>query len=159
MKFKMSIEFNDVLEMKGFLTEPHPFGAFLNNADEVVAAQETVDTVKKTRKTKKKETALADAIQETAVTEAVPVADTAAAPVAPVAPAPVPAAPVAPAPTVAATYTLDDLSRAGAALVETGRQAEVFQVFLKYGVQTLPEIPAEQYAAVAADFRALGAAI
>lgn len=77
-----------------------------------------------------------------------------------VAPTPVTPAPVTPvAPTAAATYTTDDLARAAVGLVDAGRQAELMSVMSKYGVVALPDLPADQYAAFAADLRALGVAI
>lgn len=97
-----------------------------------------------------------------------PVADPTAVPTAPVAPTepvnvaptPVTPAPVTPvAPTAAATYTTDALAKAAVALVDAGRQAELIQVMSKYGVVALPDLPADQYAAFAADLRALGVAI
>lgn len=91
-----------------------------------------------------------------------------AAPVAPVASAvPAPAAPVvtpAPAtpaavPTAAPSYSLQQLINAGAAVMDSGHQAELLALMPKYGVKTLQELPPAQYPAMAADLRALGAQI
>ena len=90
-------------------------------------------------------------------------ATAAVASTAPAPPAPAPAAPTEPAltaPTLAAPaaavplataqpqYTLAELQRAVMPLQ---------QVLAKYGAQDLTKVPAEQYGALAADFRALGA--
>lgn len=83
----------------------------------------------------------------------------AAAPVAPAAPAvPAPTAPPA-VPTAAPTYTLDALARAGAALAQSGKMQEAIAVLTKYGVQTVNQLNPDQYGAVAAELRALGAQI
>lgn len=101
---------------------------------------------------------------------AAPAPATAAAASAPVAqPAPAPAEPVPTAPTLAAPaaavplatapqqYTLAELQKAVMPLLDAGRMADLQQVLAKYGAQDLTKVPAEQYGALAADFRALGA--
>lgn len=83
---------------------------------------------------------------------------------APAAPAPA-AQPPAPAPPAAAVplaqtpqqYTLAELQKAVMPLLDAGRMAELQQVLAKYGAQDLTKVPADQYGALAADFRALGA--
>lgn len=95
-----------------------------------------------------------------------------AATAAPAAQAPAPAAPTEPvptAPTLAAPaaavplatapqqYTLAELQKAVMPLLDAGRMADLQQVLAKYGAQDLTRVPAEQYGALAADFRALGA--
>lgn len=97
------------------------------------------------------------------------IAETVPMPVAPApAPAPVPApepTPVAPAPapapveTAAKTYTLDDLARAAASLVDQGKQTDLIAMLGTYGVTSLPELPADQYNAFAASLREMGARI
>lgn len=99
-------------------------------------------------------------------------ATAAAASAAPAPPAPAPAAPAEPvptAPTLAAPaaavplatapqqYTLAELQKAVMPLLDAGRMADLQQVLAKYGAQDLTKVPAEQYGALAADFRALGA--
>lgn len=100
-------------------------------------------------------------------------ATAAAASVAPAPSAPAPAAPAEPvptAPTLAAPaaaavplatapqqYTLAELQKAVMPLLDAGRMADLQQVLAKYGAQDLTKVPAEQYGALAADFRALGA--
>lgn len=69
-------------------------------------------------------------------------------------PAPAPAVPLATAPQ---QYTLAELQKAVMPLFDAGKMAELQQVLAKYGAQDLTRVPAEQYGALAADFRALGA--
>lgn len=88
------------------------------------------------------------------------------APVAPVAPptqvqsaapAPAPTAP-APAPAVKA-LTLNDISNAGAELVDRGMMPQLVELLGRYGVQTVLMLKPEQYSAFAVELRALGANI
>lgn len=114
----------------------------------------------------------APAAQAPVVPHAAALATAAAAPAAPAPPAPAPAAPTEPvptAPTLAAPaaavplatapqqYTLAELQKAVMPLLDAGRMADLQQVLAKYGAQDLTRVPAEQYGALAADFRALGA--
>lgn len=91
------------------------------------------------------------------------------APVAP-APAPTPAAPpVTPMPTTAApapavpvtapTYTLDQIAKAGANLVDAGKMEQLLALLTKYGVQAVTQLTPDQYGAFATELRALGAQI
>lgn len=75
--------------------------------------------------------------------------------------APAPAAPIpAPAPTPAAPkIDLETISRAGAALVDQGKMAEILQILKQYGVMAVNQLLPDQYAAFAADLRTLGANI
>lgn len=101
-----------------------------------------------------------------------------AAPVAPVAapspsPTPVTNAPTAgptsavpgntPAPAVPVTgapaYTLDQISRAGASLVDAGKMQQLLELLGRYGVQAVTQLKPEQYGAFATELRALGAQI
>ena len=86
-----------------------------------------------------------------------PVAAMAAAPTAPTAEQTY--APPAPtvAPTSAPTYTLDQLVTAGAGLLDAGKMQDLVGLLAKYEVQALTQIKPEQYGALAADLRALGA--
>lgn len=61
--------------------------------------------------------------------------------------------------TVASSYALDDLARAGAELVRLGKQPELPGILAKYGISSLPELPKERYGEFAADLRGLGASI
>lgn len=116
--------------------------------------------------------AAASAVQAPVVPHAAALATAAAAPAAPAPTAPAPAAPTEPvptAPTLAAPaaavplataplqYTLAELQKAVMPLLDAGRMADLQQVLAKYGAQDLTRVPAEQYGALAADFRALGA--
>lgn len=86
------------------------------------------------------------------------------------APAPAPAAPVSPAPVTptqtptvpvagAPTYTLDQISRAGASLVDAGKMQQLLELLGRYGVQAGTQLQPEQYGAFATELRALGAQI
>ena len=81
-------------------------------------------------------------------------------PVVPPPPA-VPAAPPAPAVPVAGApaYTLDQLAKAGAALVDAGKMESLMALLAKYGVQAVTQLPPAQYGAFATELRALGAQI
>lgn len=74
-----------------------------------------------------------------------------------------PTAPAAPAPTIpvseAPAYTLDQISHAGAALVDAGKMEPLLALLSKYGVAAVTQIPQEQYGAFATELRALGAKI
>lgn len=82
-----------------------------------------------------------------------------AQPVAPTATSPgntaAPAVPVSSAP----SYTLDQISRAGASLVDAGKMQQLLQLLSRYGVQAITQIQPEQYGAFATELRALGAQI
>ena len=81
----------------------------------------------------------------------------------PVAPAPQPAepeapkAPVAPAP----TYTLDQVSRAGAELIsaDSGKLPQLRELLQKYGVPAVYELKPDQLGSFATELRSLGAQI
>lgn len=73
-----------------------------------------------------------------------------AAPVAPTTPAPVPTA-------AAPTYTVEEMQLACAPLMDANRMGEIQSTIAKYGATSLLDIPKEQYGALAADLRALGA--
>ena len=81
----------------------------------------------------------------------------------PVAPAPQPAepgapkAPVAPAP----TYTLDQVSRAGAELIsaDSGKLPQLRELLQKYGIPAVSELKPDQLGSFATELRALGAQI
>lgn len=87
----------------------------------------------------------------------------------PVASAPVavptapPAAPVTPAaptvPVTAPTYTLDQIAKAGASLVDAGKMGQLLAMLTKYGVQAVTQLNPDQYGAFATELRALGAQI
>ena len=68
---------------------------------------------------------------------------------------PAPAVPVAGAP----TYTLDQISRAGASLVDAGKMQQLLELLGRYGVQAVTQLQPEQYGTFATELRALGAQI
>lgn len=90
-----------------------------------------------------------------------PVSSTSEQVIAPVTPAISPAAPTPEAVPVAPaqSYSLDDLAKAGIALMDQGKQADLLALLLQFGVTALPQIPKEQYGAVATAMRGLGAQI
>lgn len=74
---------------------------------------------------------------------------------APTAPAPVSVPTAAPS---AHTYTLEELARAGAALMSDPAKAPaVMALPAQFGVKTLQELPAERYGELATALRGLGA--
>ena len=111
---------------------------------------------------------LTTALEKNAVNISVP-QDTPApvAPVAAPAPAPAPAAPAQtvaptnPAPTVpvttAPTYTLDQIAKAGASLVDAGKMEQLLALLAKYGVQAVTQLQPDQYGVFATELRTLGA--
>ena len=68
---------------------------------------------------------------------------------------PAPAVPVTSAP----AYTLDQISRAGASLVDAGKMQQLLELLGRYGVQAVTQLQTEQYGAFATELRALGAQI
>lgn len=105
-------------------------------------------------------------VQTASVPTPAPVAAPAPAP----APAPTPAAPpVTPMPTAAApapavpvtapTYTLDQIAKAGANLVDAGKMEQLLALLTKYSVQAVTQLTPDQYGAFATELRALGAQI
>lgn len=87
--------------------------------------------------------------------EPFPVTATVTPPVAPAVAAPAPTIPVSNAP----SYTLDRISRAGAALVDAGKIDQLTSLLAKYGVQAITQLAADQYGVFAGELRALGAQI
>lgn len=89
------------------------------------------------------------------------------APVATSTPAPAPvalaqtAAPTNPAPavpvTTAPTYTLDQIAKAGASLVDAGKMEQLLALLAKYGVQAVTQLQPDQYGVFATELRTLGA--
>lgn len=125
--------------------------------------------------------ALAESTAPAVSASVAPVSPTPVAPVVapePVNPAPAPVAVAAPAQPVAPTsaapgntaapavpvssapsYTLDQISRAGASLVDAGKMQQLLELLSRYGVQAITQIQPEQYGAFATELRALGAQI
>lgn len=83
-------------------------------------------------------------------------------PTAPVSPVPAIhtqiAAPVVPVAT-ASSYSLDQISRAGASLLDAGKKDQLLALLSRYGVQAVTQLQSEQYGAFATELRALGAQI
>lgn len=92
------------------------------------------------------------------------------APVATPTPAPAPAAPAAPAQTAAPinpapavpvttapTYTLDQIAKAGASMVDAGKMEQLLALLAKYGVQAVTQLQPDQYGVFATELRTLGA--
>ena len=89
------------------------------------------------------------------------------APVATPTPAPAPVAPAQtvaptnPAPvvpvTTAPTYTLDQIAKAGASLVDAGKMEQLLALLAKYGVQAVTQLQPDQYGVFATELRTLGA--
>ena len=80
-----------------------------------------------------------------------------AASVTPTTPAPASVPPAAVPRAAAPTYTIEELQLACAPLMDANRMGEIQSVIAKYGATSLLDIPKEQYGALAADLRALGA--
>lgn len=59
----------------------------------------------------------------------------------------------------APAYTLDQISRAGAALVDAGKMEQLLALLERHGVQAVTQLQPEQYGAFATELRALGAQI
>ena len=97
---------------------------------------------------------ISEKLDEPAQVNAAPAPAPTQAPV-PVAPAPAPVAPVAPPP----SFTLDELSRAAAALMDAGKQQDLLGLLASFGVQAMTQLPKEQYGAFADGLRQLGATV
>lgn len=90
---------------------------------------------------------------------AVPISQPAPQPasVTPTAQAPVPQP--APVPTAEHTYTAEELQVAAVALVDKGMMVQLQGLLQQFGVNSLPELPAEKYGAFATALRGMGAQI
>lgn len=83
-------------------------------------------------------------------------------PITPAAPAPTPApsaSPVTAAPTAAPQYTLEQIMKAGAGLVQAGKMEQLSALMMQYGVNDVTKLPPEQYGAFATALRGLGAVL
>jgi len=76
-----------------------------------------------------------------------------------VTPMPTAAAPAPAVPVTAPTYTLDQIAKAGANLVDAGKMEQLLALLTKYGVQAVTQLTPDQYGAFATELRALGAQI
>ena len=70
---------------------------------------------------------------------------------------PVPVAPVSAPVTTAPTYTLDQIAKAGASLVDAGKMEQLLALLAKYGVQAVTQLQPDQYGVFATELRTLGA--
>ena len=70
---------------------------------------------------------------------------------------PTTAAPTAPVAAPAESYTVEALSRAGAALIDAGKMPQLLALLGKFGVQAVTQLPKEAYSAFGAELKALGA--
>ena len=80
------------------------------------------------------------------------------------APTPVPVTvsappPVTAAPTAAPQYTLEQIMKAGAGLVQAGKMEQISTLMTQYGVNDVTKLPPAQYGAFATALRGLGAAL
>lgn len=57
------------------------------------------------------------------------------------------------------TYTIEQIQTACAPLMDAGKQQELVGLLAQFGVQSLPQLPKEQYGAFATALRGLGANI
>lgn len=62
-------------------------------------------------------------------------------------------------PTATPNYTLDDLASASMQVMDKGGQAQLQELLAGYGVETLPQLPKEQYGNFATALRGMGAQI
>ena len=89
---------------------------------------------------------------------AAPIASTAPVPTEQPAAAPVAQAPAA-VPVTAPTYTVDQIARAGASLVDAGKMEQLLTLLARYGVAAVTQLKPDQFGAFATELRALGAQI
>ena len=68
-----------------------------------------------------------------------------------------PPAAITPEATDEREYTLDEISRAGAALIDQGKMPQLIDLLKRYGVQAITQLKPEQYIPVAVELRGLGA--
>lgn len=104
----------------------------------------------------------APVVKENPTTEAAPVqtAQTSSTVAPTTAPDPAPATVATTAPAAQGkSYTVDDLSRAGATLIDQGKMPQLIDLLKKYGVQAVTQLDASQYPAFVEDLKALGAAL
>lgn len=104
----------------------------------------------------------APVVKENPTTEAAPVqtAQTSSTVAPTTAPDPAPATVATTAPAAQGkSYTVDDLSRAGATLIDQGKMPQLIDLLKKYGVQAVTQLDASQYPAFVEDMKALGAAL
>lgn len=62
-------------------------------------------------------------------------------------------------PVTAPTYTVDQIARAGASLVDAGKMEQLLALLSRYGVAAVTQLKPDQFGAFADELRALGAQI
>lgn len=147
---QINVTFDSIEEMKSFVD--YLEGASVHMEPKAVAAiaQEVTEPAAPAVQTPVEDQSVQpNPVQPAAPTVATPVKTT------PTTEAPVQAA----VPTSSTAYALDDLARAGMMLMDSGRQADLQQLLVQFGVTSLPELPKEQYGAFATALRGLGAQI
>lgn len=146
----MKVTFESMEELKDFARK------VLSGEEQVVLGQ-TEKTVKTVTDVPIQ---IPQPVQNTAPAQPVPTQQTAPVNMEQVQPAPVtPPRGQTPVPTAQPSYTMEDLSKAGMTLMDSGRQGELRNLLTQFGVQSLPELPKEQYGAFATALRGLGAQI
>lgn len=74
-------------------------------------------------------------------------------------PAAVPVSPTGAVPVNVPSYSMDDLTRAAMTLMDAGKQSDLQALLASFGVESLPQLPPEQYGAFATGMRGMGAKI
>lgn len=149
IEIKVLVEIPGIPEALNRLADAISAACTVQQAAPVVPAEETAtpavvsDHGKRRRATKEKP---AEAVEEQQA-----------------APDPAPVAAAAPAPAVNETpmkeYTLEQISKAGLALMDAGRLNDLMSLLQKHGIQALTAADPSQYAAIAADLIAMGGVI
>lgn len=70
-----------------------------------------------------------------------------------------PTNPPAAVPVTAPTYTIDQIARAGASLVDAGKMEQLLALLARYGVAAVTQLQPDQFGVFATELRALGAQI
>lgn len=71
----------------------------------------------------------------------------------------VPVSPTGAVPVNVPSYNMDDLTRAAMTLMDAGKQSDLQALLASFGVESLPQLPPEQYGAFATGMRGMGAKI
>lgn len=98
-------------------------------------------------------------VQQVTEAPAVPISQPAPQPASVTPTAQAPVSQPAPVPTAEHTYTAEELQVAAVALVDKGMMVQLQGLLQQFGVNSLPELPAEKYGAFATALRGMGAQI
>lgn len=98
-------------------------------------------------------------VQQATEAPAVPISQPAPQPASVTPTAQAPVSQPAPVPTAEHTYTAEELQVAAVALVDKGMMVQLQGLLQQFGVNSLPELPAEKYGAFATALRGMGAQI